>query len=369
MKLRIIHFSDLHLEASFAWMGSEGATARRRRRAQRAALDAIVELAREHEVDALTCGGDLYEHDRQTPRTGRFLCELFESLHPVPVLIAPGNHDWLGPASLYRQVDWSPNVHVFSGSRLEPFELESGVTIWGGAHRSPARTESFLDGFEVDREGIHLGLFHGTLRSRRGTGDDRDLLHAPFTLDDLRASGLDHAMLGHLHAPDHHRLYTYPGNPEPLNFGETGERGAVMLEIESSGNLTTRVLPVSGTELHEVSVDVTGHGHLHSLQQQVTAALSGLEGLVRLRLHGEQDPALVLSRPDFAGLADVAESVKVEWGDLRPALDLDHLAREKTVRGRFIQKVRASDLPPERQGAVLRMGLRALDGNRDPGGL
>src|SRR5512139_545803 len=94
--VRLLFFSDLHLEAPFAWAPPE--IARDRRRALRECLRAIVALATSTKVDALLCGGDLYEHDRFSPDTVRFLRDSFAAVAPMPVFLAPGNHDWFGPA-------------------------------------------------------------------------------------------------------------------------------------------------------------------------------------------------------------------------------------------------------------------------------
>src|SRR5262249_22488932 len=137
------------------------AFARRRRQALRDTLMRIVGVAAELRLDAVLCGGDLYEHERFSPDTAAFLRSAFETLYPTPIYIAPGNHDWCGAESLYRQVQWSPTVHVFNGPRLEPVRLADGLTLWGGAHCTPANTPGFLEGFAVDRGGAHIALFHG----------------------------------------------------------------------------------------------------------------------------------------------------------------------------------------------------------------
>src|SRR6266511_4040881 len=103
-RLKLVLFSDLHLDTSFTWM--ERRAARRRRQALRDTLLRIIDLAIAERADALLCGGDLYEQDRFTPDTGEFLFGAFERLHPMPVLLAPGNHDWWGGESLYRRVGW-----------------------------------------------------------------------------------------------------------------------------------------------------------------------------------------------------------------------------------------------------------------------
>lgn len=128
--LKLMLFSDLHLDTPFKWAGPE--LARARRHALRETLRCIICLAGEHGADALLCGGDLYEHDRFSPDTASFLRQAFADVD-MPVYLAPGNHDWEGPRSLYRTVEWSANVHVFRDTHLSPVELADGITLWGAA--------------------------------------------------------------------------------------------------------------------------------------------------------------------------------------------------------------------------------------------
>ena len=173
---RIVHFADLHLDAGFAWAGATSSVARQRRQGLRNALLRIVAIVREVQADALFCGGDLYEDERVTPDTAEFLRATFAGLDPTPVFLAPGNHDWYGPESVYALTPWSPNVHVFREPRLVPVSLRPGLTLWGGAHRAPANTDNFLAGFGVQGPGAHIALFHGAERSwfsEQGSGKNR----------------------------------------------------------------------------------------------------------------------------------------------------------------------------------------------------
>ena len=70
---RLLLFADLHLDSAFAWMAGDQDASRGRRQALRVTLHRIVDRAVELKVDALLCGGDLYEHDRFTPTTAAFL--------------------------------------------------------------------------------------------------------------------------------------------------------------------------------------------------------------------------------------------------------------------------------------------------------
>ena len=247
--MKFVHFSDLHLDSVFAWMGEAGS---KRRQALRDTLNNIVNLAVEVEADAVLCGGDLYEQERFTPDTAAFLQSTFERLHPIRVFIAPGNHDWYGPQSLYRQVTWSENVRVFDSSRFQPFEVIDGLTLWGAAHRAPANTPGFLEEFEVDRGGVNIALFHGSERGWFSQEGGRKTLHAPFDSDQIESSGLDHAFLGHYHRPRDDLRFTYPGNPDPLTFGEDGERGAVVATVMDDGVVVRDRRRVSVTQVHDL---------------------------------------------------------------------------------------------------------------------
>ena len=226
--IRIVHFADLHLDSVFAWAGK---AANVRRENLRKTLRNIADLAKEVESDALFCGGDLYEHDRVTPDTAEFLRVTFAALHPIRIFLAPGNHDWYGPDSLYASVEWSPNVHVFREPRFTAVPLAEGLTLWGAAHRAPANTDNFLHGFQVRGPGTHVALFHGAERSWLAEQGEGKMPHAPFDAADIETAGFSHAFVGHYHRPRDATRHTYPGNPDPLQFGEDGKRGAVIATI------------------------------------------------------------------------------------------------------------------------------------------
>lgn len=362
--MKIVLFADLHLDTPFRW--APPTAARHRRQALRDTLDSIVQLAADEEADALCCAGDLYEHDMVAPDTGECIRAAFERLHPTPVLVAPGNHDWLGSASVYRRVDWSPNVHIFERDRLEPHELTTGFTVWGAAHRRPAGTHGFLDDFRVDRDGVNLALFHGALRAHLPFQGEGKQAHAPFDAEQIPASGLDHALVGHFHVPADERWYTYPGNPEALTFGETGERGAVVVEVAGDGSVTRTRHAVAQTVLQDLTIDLTGCASLQEVRQRAEDGLANAEGIVRAWLTGEVDPAVSVDPTDLDGVASHLEWLVVRLDGVRAAYDIEAIAAQiSTVRGRFVKEVLDSDLHDELKRKVVVTGLRALDGRDD----
>jgi DNA repair protein SbcD/Mre11 len=197
--MRIALIADVHLDSQFGLFPPE--LARERRHGIEEALRRAIGVAAEEAVDAVLLAGDLYEHERVAPDTGELLRSLLAEVAPLPVFVAPGNHDWLGPESLYARLEWPSNVHVFREDRLEPVELEDGLTLWGAAHRAPANTDGFLDGFRVARGGVNVALFHGSERSRLVFEHEAKMPHAPFLGEQISEAGLSHAFCGHYHTP------------------------------------------------------------------------------------------------------------------------------------------------------------------------
>ena len=364
--IRIVHFADLHLDAGFAWAGATSSVARQRRQGLRNALVRIVAIAREAQADALFCGGDLYEHDRVTPDTAEFLRETFAGLAPTPVYVAPGNHDWYGPQSIYALTDWSANVHVFREARLLPVPLGPSLTLWGGAHLAPANTGNFLSGFRVRGPGAHIALFHGAERSWFAEQGSAKQPHAAFDAGEIEAAGLLHAFVGHYHRPKDAERHTYPGNPDPLAFGEDGPRGAVVARIGQDGVVTRERRVVAQTEVHDLELDVGGCASGQEIRDRARALAKGRGGMARLTVTGELEPAVDLHEEDLRdALLDVFGAVQVRQRSLHAGYDIEGIRRENTVRGAFVNDVLAADLPEDEKRRVLMAGLRALDGRDD----
>ena len=367
---RIVHFADLHLDAGFAWAGATGDAGRRRRQSLRDALLRIVDVVREVRADALLCGGDLYEHDRATPDTAEFLRTTFAGIDPVPVYLAPGNHDWYGSKSIYALNDWSRNVHVFREPRLVPTTLNAGLTLWGAAHAAPANTGNFLENFRIEGPGLHIALFHGAERSwfnEQGAGKEP---HAAFDEEDIAAAGLSHAFLGHYHRPKDAERHTYPGNPDPLAFGEGGDRGLVrgpvVAEIGDDGVVARERRAVAATEVHDLDLDVGGCTSGQEIRERTLALASGRSGTARLTIKGELEPQVDVCEDVLRNcLLETFDAVQVRLGDLRSSYDIAAIRQEKTVRGAFVSDVLDSDLSEEEQRRIVIAGLRALDGRDD----
>ena len=360
--MRLLLFADLHLDAPFAWASPEAARLRRRNR--RETLTRILALAEAEQVDAVLSAGDLFEHDRVSPDTIEFLRASFARTDR-PIFLAPGNHDWFSERSPYALVDWPENVTVFTESRLLPVELAAGLTLWGAAHRAPANTDGFFNDFRPDRGGVHLALAHASERGALGWQEKGKQPHAPFDAAQIQAAGIAHAFLGHYHLPRDAALYTYPGNPDPLEFGEEGERGAVLVTVAPDGSVTRDRRPVAVSHVHDVTVSLDGAAHAEDVSQLVSAALEGLDGCVRITLDGELAPVVQLDLRELSRLGPHLDGLLVRPGRLAVGYDLESIIAESTIRGQFVRDAGQEVGDPNLRRRVILTGLRALEGRAD----
>jgi exonuclease SbcD len=360
--VRLLLFADLHLDAPFAWASPDAARLRRRNR--RETLTRILALAEAERVDAVLCAGDLFEHDRVGPDTIEFVRASFARTDR-PIFLAPGNHDWFSDRSPYALVDWPSNVRLFTEARLRPIELTDGLTLWGAAHRAPANTDGFFTDFRPDRGGVHLALVHASERGALGWQENGKQPHAPFDASEIEAAGIAHAFLGHYHLPRDAARYTYPGNPDPLEFGEEGERGAVLVTVAPDGSVTRDRRPVAVSHVHDVVVAIDDAAHAEDVRQLVAAALDGLDGCVRVTLAGDLAPVVQLDLRELARLGGHLDGLVVRPGRLAVGYDLDSIGAESTIRGQFVRDAAAEVDDLDLRRRVILTGLRALEGRTD----
>ncbi|HZI92764.1 MAG TPA: metallophosphoesterase, partial [Patescibacteria group bacterium] len=102
-KIRFLQLSDLHLDSSLqsGRLGLSQDKARTRLAEIRQILPRACALARERKVDLVLMPGDLFDDEAVTQDTVNFVIDHLARLAPMPVVIAPGNHDYYSLGSPY----------------------------------------------------------------------------------------------------------------------------------------------------------------------------------------------------------------------------------------------------------------------------
>jgi exonuclease SbcD len=359
--MKLLHIADIHLDRVFRSAETRH-DADRRRAELRDALRRALAVGREHGVEAVCIAGDTYEHDFVREDTVEFLRDLLASVR-VPVLVSPGNHDPYMPGSVWQRTIWPDNVHIFTQDRIEPFALDLEVTVWGAAFTAKhCSTNAVADWRAPDDGGAHVLLIHGALTGEQWADDPG---HRPLTRAQLLATGAKFVMLGHFHDGRGDEFLLYPGSLEPLGWGERfGTHGAAVIDVRGDGSASWELHEIARRRYAEETVDVSGATSSTQIENSISAAAAAFAGSsLRVILQGEVEPTCeieprLLSERCGGGLAEL-----VVIDGTRPAYDLEAIAREGSVRGRFVARMLASDDPLANDAAIA--GLRAMDGHTE----
>ena len=363
MALRLLHFADLHLDRSFASERLYGVGAQRRRGDLRAALQRIVERAREAQVDVITCAGDLFEQDHVTRDTASFLTQTMGGAGR-PVLIAPGNADPAVPSSPYRYLRWPDNVTIAAHDDLRPYRY-GDVQVWAAGFMRPDVSEAPLRDFARQDKGTHVLLLHASDMSHVPDGVTP---YKPILPSQVEQAGFRHALLGHYHEASTSGPMTYPGSPEPLGWLETGRHCTALVTIEDDGAVHVLLEDINLRQFAQETIDITGMTSPEHVRDAVLAIREGkhLEGaVIRATLVGERARSLIID--PLALSTECSDGFAyLEFRDQsRVSHDLEAATQEFTSRGEMVRKLvdhkQGSRQEEQTVGRALQLALDAFD--------
>jgi len=224
MGLKILHSADWHLDSPFG-----GFTEQQRKflkEEQRKLPGKIAELCRREDCDMMLLAGDLFDGEPSRQTLDTLKQELENS--GVPVLIAPGNHDFCTLGSPWLEETWPENVFVFTGG-LESVTIRGlDCRIYGAAFQS-MDCPSLLEDFRAEGdEKYRIAVLHGDPLQRNSP-------YNPITNAQVRGSGLQYLALGHVHKAGAFRsgetMCAWPGCPMGRGWDETGDKGVCIVTI------------------------------------------------------------------------------------------------------------------------------------------
>ena len=226
--LKFLHTADWHLGRRFRSFGEE--QEKRLTRARLEVLDRILLAAERFAVDAVLCAGDLFDEPNPPSEWWEQVAARFKQRNwkHRPVFLLPGNHDPLGPESVWAKThqfrallpEW---VHVVD---REGFEVSLGAdaVLYAVPCTSKAGQNdptASIPKRQAGDERIRIGMVHGS------TFDLKDCqTNFPIAADAAVERGLDYLAIGDTHGfrfvpPDRLQPPTiYPGAPEPTAFDE-----------------------------------------------------------------------------------------------------------------------------------------------------
>lgn len=338
-EIRLLHTSDVHLDASFRATGLPSQRARERCQAHREAFEAIVAAVERLGADVLCIAGDLFEGAHARAETVRHVARLLGACGR-PVFIAPGNHDPLGERSAYGLATWPENVTLFGGAWRAVRLPELDLVVHGRGFVESEERARLVEGLAIEGAGRHVLVAHGSDTSCRPERHDP---YRPFLPAELDALPLTYAALGHYHRfsilETQRVRAVYSGCPIPQNFADTEAHGAVLARLHDGG-VQVELLPLPARQFVTLCLDVSGADTQAGLAERLQAEIGGRglqEDFLRLRLTGSLPPDMEV---DLAALRETLAPLvhEVELRDETvPEYDFTAMARENTVRGQFVR--------------------------------
>ena len=210
-RLTLLHTADVHLDNR-----PHGAAEPPR---IHRAFEAIIDRARDAEVDVVLIAGDLFDHNRVADETVAFAQRQLRRLR-CPAVILPGNHDCLHPGGIYRRHDFSAacdNVRVITGLDGQTIAFpELDLVVWGrgmAAHEPIFHPLAHLPARHDGR--WNVAMAHGYFYEDFETPERS----SPILAAEIRQTGWDYVALGHKHVmADHSQgevAAWYAGTPLP----------------------------------------------------------------------------------------------------------------------------------------------------------
>lgn len=364
--LRILHAGDLHLDSAFSAFPAP--VAARRRAYQCEAFEALLREARARGVSLVLLAGDCFDTTTPNPDTVRRFFAALEKTE-VPVVIAPGNHDFYTKGGLWDSLPLPPNVCLFREGRVAYFSFpEMGVAVYGYAFTAESMAAPRLPLDEMTNNAVtRILLAHGDTTGAVGP-------YAPLLPEVLASTGFAYAALGHIHKPVQPCRYgktlaAYSGFLTGRGFDELGEGHANLVEIDGGRVTVTPLITNAPTFLlHEL--DVSGAENGEAVRARVAQELERLslspDTALRLCLVGQVPSGCM---PDKASLACLGEALALfeVKDETLPLLDTAFLEKDQGLFGAFYRALLPklnSESEAERTLAAeaLRLGFAALSG-------
>lgn len=246
----------------------------------------------------LVCG-DVFEHEQLTPQTVRRALEALRAVE-VPVYLLPGNHDHLGPLSLWSTALMSEelpdHVHVLHAPGVH--QVSPGVEIlavpWHGKHPDGdlvARAVADLPDGPAPAGTVRILAAHGAVdvldQDRRTTAA---IAVAPL-VEALDQGKFHYVALGDRHSRTRvEPAIWYSGAPEPTAWREESPGDVLVVDValESAGRAAVQVTPHTVATWSYVDLDrrVDSDADLEALDAELGGLPEKDRTVLRLALRG-----------------------------------------------------------------------------------
>lgn len=284
--MKFIHTADWQIGMKAIGMGKAAAVVRDSRIH---AIENIFEAAKKNDAEFILVCGDVFEDNQVSIETVKKVISIFNKYPEMPIYLLPGNHDYLGPGSVYNQPIFSKvsNLVIFKDSKLV---RHNDVTLYPAPIEINKRAEDpticIPDTSKVN--GIKIGVSHG---SYEGSFYSEQKIEFPIRNSCIERTRLDYIALGH-----HHNMHlfdidgitriAYSGTHEQTSFNETSSGFSLLVEISSEDKIP-RITPIKTGKLDWGLIDFSFSDKLSLTKLSEMLDNEKTKSILKLRLDGK----------------------------------------------------------------------------------
>ena len=326
--MKFMHVADLHLDTPFVGMGKEFSEIQKDLlAAPMTALERLVSVAINRQVDAFVIVGDVYNAHKQTISAQHFFQKQLQRLHQadIPVIFSHGNHDFLTHKMAGRK--YPDNVHVFKEAQVDYVDLtlRTGevARFYGFSYQTQWIQERKIQEFPQRNHGeadYVIGMLHGSSEAiDRESGN-----YAPFTIKEMRDKEYDYWALGHIHKSQKlHDVPTilYPGTIQGRHRNEDGPKGAYIVTLDKGQATQTEFIDVAPIQWEKVDIECQHMMQASDLTDRLESVMANYASQARA-----EDKSYILDVTLIhAERLDHDLSQQVQAGELIEALGIQRL--------------------------------------------
>ena len=375
--MKFLHAADIHLDSPLRGLDRyEGAPVDEIRGATRRALENLVSLAIEEDVDFVVLAGDLFDGDWPDFNTGLFFVRQMSRLgeKSIPVYAVRGNHD--AESKITRKLPWPENVHFFSTRKPETVVLDGAdVAIHGQSFPNQKVVNDLAATYPAAVPGkLNIGILHTSLDGREGHDT-----YAPTRAEILKSKGYEYWALGHVHKREVLNdgcLIVFPGNSQGRHIKEVGSKGCELVTLDGA-HVKTEHRSLDVLRWYATEIDINGAADFDAVLARAADAFGSIKSdadgrlcAVRVSLTGRGNAHKeVAANPDairqqMRALAIDRGSGKtwIEKVTLRTSapIDLDGIRRRQDPIGELARQVNAWNAGDTAFHAAFAAELQAL---------
>ncbi|MCQ2086381.1 MAG: DNA repair exonuclease [archaeon] len=333
---KFIHCADLHLGSSFIGLSNRHRDlGKRLRESMFEALENVVAIAKEEDIDFVIFAGDIFDDTEETFLTRSRFIEAIRRIGKN-CYICYGNHD--DSRKWEKGLPLPENAFVFSTTVTNYTFVKDGTSVAKiiGASFSRIPTEDLLVNVVGEKDMFNIGVFHCSLDSYSQNDE-----YAPCKKNSLLNKGVDYWALGHVHKRSivSKRPYiVYPGNTQGKKITEQGHKGCYVVTVTGGSVSDIKFRKTGNFVFKDVALDITGKNDLEDVVRHTCSDLNE-KTVLRVDVGGRGN--LDGLRTDDVN--EVIEQIEKYTGCFVVSLrfsslpDIDLNSREKT--GDFISEV------------------------------